>query len=145
MADLGFFESLALGMMAGDTVTRDWPRQAAEAGAARRLRNEAAAQGQVIDALIAENEHLRANFNALAQAAEQVEREANATAQENTRLHQALTVADGRARRAEMHAAETQRALDHASAKIGLMEDLAADHRSEINRLLIENSQLKRR
>jgi len=32
MADLGFLESLALGMIAGDTVSRDWPRLAAETG-----------------------------------------------------------------------------------------------------------------
>jgi hypothetical protein len=145
MADLGFFESLALGMIAGDTVTRDWPRLASEASAARRLRNEAAAQDQVIDALIAENEHLRANFNALVAAAELVQREANTAAHENARFRQALAAADERGRRAESHEAEIRKALDHASAKIELMEDLAADHRSEINRLLIKNSQLKRR
>jgi hypothetical protein len=145
MADLGFFESLALGMIAGDTVTRDWPRLAAEAGAARRLRNEASAQEQVVGALIAENEHLRASFNVIAQAAERVQRDANAAAQENAQLRQELAAAKERGRQAEVREAETQKALDHANAKIRLKEEFAAEDQSEINRLLIENSQLKRR
>ena len=65
MAELGFFESLALGMVAGDTVTRDWPRLAAQAGAVRRQRQQGAMIEDLAAELLAENEALRAELAVL--------------------------------------------------------------------------------
>jgi chromosome segregation ATPase len=145
MADLGFFESLALGMIAGDTVTRDWPRLAAEASAARRLRNEAAAQDQVIDALIAENEHLRAIFNALVAAAEQVQREANTAAQEYAQLRQELAAANERARQADAREAETKQTLGLAEKEVKVLRRTSDERLSDMERLEHEIILLKRR
>lgn len=144
MADLGFFDSVALGMIAGDTVSRDWPRLAAEAGVTRRFRNDAASQDQLIGELITENDHLRTHFEALAAAAQQVERKANEVEGQVAQLRQELAHANERARQAEAREAEARKAHEQAEAYITLLGESANAREGEINRLYSEIERLKR-
>ena len=120
MSGLGFFGGLALGQLSAAESSRENARIAGEVFHNLRRRREAVKQDWTIDALIAQYNQLCDNFNALAAAAERVQHEANAAAQENAQLRQELAAAKERARQADAREVETKSMLGHANAKIRL-------------------------
>jgi chromosome segregation ATPase len=103
---LGFMGSLALGIIAGDAVTRDWSRLAAEAGAVSRQRREIAAQEDEINGVILQYNELVARFNALFNHYTEWRELAEKRSEKVTQLNQELATASQRASTAEASAAE---------------------------------------
>jgi chromosome segregation ATPase len=142
---LGFLGSLALWMVAADTITRDWPRMAAEAGAAARQRREIATQEDEINSIILQYNELVAKFNDLFEHYTKWREVAEKRSEKISQLQQELAAANHRASAAEASAADVQSHYEYYRGKYEESSFRGTQKNQRIRELEAEIEQRKNR